>query len=82
MRWSIDLDALPLADGVAEVARQLGADRRAFAATGGEDFELCACLPAGVARAGSGSQRAASRSVEGGPVRAVRAAPASYAPPV
>ncbi len=41
----IDLDAIPLAPGVREVAEQLGADPFEFAATGGEDFELCACLP-------------------------------------
>lgn len=40
----IDLDAVPLADGVREVAAQLGVDAGVFAATGGEDFELCACI--------------------------------------
>jgi thiamine-monophosphate kinase len=45
---AIDLDALPLAPGVAEVAEQLGLEPWEPAATGGEDFELCACLPAGV----------------------------------
>ncbi len=44
----IDLEALPLAPGVAEVAAQLGLEPWEPAATGGEDFELCACLPAGV----------------------------------
>ena len=38
--------ALPLAAGVAEVAAQLGVDPAELAATGGEDFELCACVPA------------------------------------
>ncbi len=41
----IDLDAVPLAAGVREVAEQLGVDPAIFAATGGEDYELCACLP-------------------------------------
>lgn len=41
----IDLDALPLAPGVAEVAAQLGVEPIELAAGGGEDFELCACLP-------------------------------------
>jgi thiamine-monophosphate kinase len=39
------LASLPLADGVAEVARQLGLDPRALAATAGEDYELCVCMP-------------------------------------
>ncbi|HEY1566360.1 MAG TPA: thiamine-phosphate kinase [Solirubrobacteraceae bacterium] len=46
VRLEIDLAALPLAPGVAEVATQLDADPPSFAATAGEDFELCACLPA------------------------------------
>jgi thiamine-monophosphate kinase len=41
---------------VAEVARQLGHDPGSFAASAGEDYELCACLPAAacelVSRAG------------------------------
>lgn len=41
----IDLTALPLADGVAEVARALGREPAAFAATAGEDYELLVCLP-------------------------------------
>ncbi len=41
----IALDALPLADGVAEVAAARGADAATFAATAGEDYELCACVP-------------------------------------
>ena len=45
VRIAIDLAALPLADGVAEVAGQLGTDAPSFAATAGEDYELCACLP-------------------------------------
>ena len=43
----IDLDALPLAPGVADVAARLGIEPWELAATGGEDFELCACLPPG-----------------------------------
>jgi thiamine-monophosphate kinase len=38
------LSALPLATGVAELAGRLGQDPAQFAATGGEDYELCACL--------------------------------------
>ncbi|HWC87256.1 MAG TPA: thiamine-phosphate kinase [Solirubrobacteraceae bacterium] len=36
---------LPLADGVAAVAAQLGSDPGAFAASAGEDYELCVCIP-------------------------------------
>jgi thiamine-monophosphate kinase len=53
----IDLEALPVAPGVAGVAGQLGIEPWELAATGGEDFELCACvageLPADVTRVGS-----------------------------
>jgi thiamine-monophosphate kinase len=40
VRIEIDLDALPLADGVAEVAAQLGVPAAELGATGGEDYEL------------------------------------------
>ena len=43
----IDLEALPLAHGAAEVAAQLGREPWELAAAGGEDFELCATLPPG-----------------------------------
>ncbi len=49
----IELDSLPVTSDVADVARQLGSDPAVFAATGGEDFQLCACLPAGIAPAGT-----------------------------
>ena len=45
VRIELSLSALPLADGVAAVAGQLGVDPRSFAATAGEDYELCACVP-------------------------------------
>jgi thiamine-monophosphate kinase len=41
----LDLSALPLAAGVSDVAAQLDIDAASFAATAGEDYELCACLP-------------------------------------
>jgi thiamine-monophosphate kinase len=41
----LDLSALPLAAGVSQVAAQLDIDAASFAATAGEDYELCACLP-------------------------------------
>jgi thiamine-monophosphate kinase len=40
----IDLDALPVADGVADVARQLGVPAWELAAGAGEDYELCVCV--------------------------------------
>jgi thiamine-monophosphate kinase len=46
VRIELSLSSLPLADGVAEVARELGVDPRSFAATAGEDYELCVCMPA------------------------------------
>jgi thiamine-monophosphate kinase len=50
VRIVVDLDAVPVAPGVAEVAAALGVPAWALAAGGGEDFELCACLPEPVAR--------------------------------
>jgi len=41
----LDAAALPLADGVPAVAGALGTDPTELAATGGEDYELCACVP-------------------------------------
>jgi thiamine-monophosphate kinase len=52
VRIELDAAALPLADGVAEVAGQLGIEAAELAATGGEDYELCACVPEAVVTAG------------------------------
>lgn len=41
----LDLDRLPVAPGVPAVAAALGRPAAELAATAGEDFELCACLP-------------------------------------
>jgi thiamine-monophosphate kinase len=46
VRLQIDLASLPLADGVAAVAAQLGEPPWRLAASGGEDYELCFCAPA------------------------------------
>lgn len=43
---SIQLDAVPLAEGVREVATATGRDPATFAATAGEDYELLLCAPA------------------------------------
>ena len=45
-RIELSLSRIPLADGVAEIASALGQDPGEFAAGGGEDYELCACVPA------------------------------------
>jgi thiamine-monophosphate kinase len=49
VRIEIELGSLPVAPGVAEVAAQLGVEPWEPAAGGGEDFELCACVPADAA---------------------------------
>jgi thiamine-monophosphate kinase len=45
VRLDIELERLPVAPGVAEVAEALGLDPAELATTGGEDYELCACVP-------------------------------------
>jgi thiamine-monophosphate kinase len=45
VRIVLDAAALPLADGVAELAWALSRDPAELAATGGEDFELLVCVP-------------------------------------
>jgi thiamine-monophosphate kinase len=40
----VDLGALPLEEGVTEIAAQLDLPPWRLAATGGEDYELCCCL--------------------------------------
>jgi thiamine-monophosphate kinase len=41
----VDLDALPVADGVRGVAEALGVPAWELAAAAGEDYELCVCVP-------------------------------------
>ena len=62
MRIEIDLDALPLADGVAEVAAQLGVAAAELAATGGEDYELCVLRAARRGRPASRASRGSAGS--------------------
>jgi thiamine-monophosphate kinase len=45
VRLDLDAAALPLAEGVLGVAAALGIEPAELAATGGEDYELCACVP-------------------------------------
>src|SRR5450755_3065217 len=59
VRIELELAALPLADGVAEVAGQLARNPAAFAATAGEDYELCVCLPPAARHAAPRSETAA-----------------------
>jgi thiamine-monophosphate kinase len=47
VRIELELASLPIAPGVAEIAAELGVDAAEFAATAGEDYELCVCLPGG-----------------------------------
>jgi thiamine-monophosphate kinase len=42
----IELERLPLADGVLDVCAALAVDPAELAACGGEDYELCFCVPA------------------------------------
>jgi thiamine-monophosphate kinase len=42
----IDLEALPIDSGVARIASELGTETWRLAATAGEDYELCFCVPA------------------------------------
>jgi thiamine-monophosphate kinase len=51
VRIELSLAALPVADGVAGVAAALGVSPSGFAATAGEDYELCVCVPEGARKA-------------------------------
>jgi thiamine-monophosphate kinase len=76
----LDASALPLADGVAEVAAALGRDPAELAATGGEDYELLVCVEPERRTAAEGSAAGAGlswigRTVEGAPGVRWEAAP-------
>jgi thiamine-monophosphate kinase len=45
VRLELDAAALPIAPATAEAARALGVSPAELAATGGEDYELCFCVP-------------------------------------
>jgi thiamine-monophosphate kinase len=65
VRLELSLASLPLAAGVQDVARELGADPASFAATAGEDYELLACLPCNAAMilAASAAERSELRFI-------------------
>jgi thiamine-monophosphate kinase len=63
----IDLEALPLDDGVAEVAARLGVPAWELAAAAGEDYELCACVPPASVAALGGLVTVVGRVVDGEP---------------
>ncbi len=44
VRIELELSRLPVAPGAAEVATQLGQEPARFAATAGDDYELCVCV--------------------------------------
>ncbi len=67
----IDLAAIPLAAGVEQIAAELGRNGAQFAASGGEDFELCACLPEAAAAEVAGLIRVGSVLDGAGEVRFV-----------
>jgi thiamine-monophosphate kinase len=51
----LDAARLPLAPGVEAVAEALGVPAAELAATGGEDYELCACVPPAARAAAEGA---------------------------
>ena len=72
VRIELALAQLPLAVGVDRVAAALGTDARRFAATAGEDYELCVCVPeaarAGVDESPAGGELTWIGQVVDGPV--------------
>jgi thiamine-monophosphate kinase len=68
VRLELDAQRLPLAPGVDVVGVQLGIEPAELAATGGEDYELCACVaPAARTAAEAAGVRWIGRVVAGAP---------------
>jgi thiamine-monophosphate kinase len=68
VRLELDATALPLAEGIEEVARALGTAPAELAATGGEDYELLVCVaPAARVAAERAGLTWIGRVVEGEP---------------
>ena len=53
----VDLEELPLEQGVAEVSAELGVTPWQLAAAAGEDYELCFCVAPTRARVEAGRER-------------------------
>jgi thiamine-monophosphate kinase len=68
---AVDPARVPLAPGVAEVARALGEDPLSFAAGGGEDYELLACVPPGARAEAESAGLIWIGTVQAGPAGAV-----------
>jgi thiamine-monophosphate kinase len=64
VRLELRLAELPVSAAVAEVASRLGTDAGTLAATAGDDYELCACVPAGARGAVERAAAAWSSGVE------------------
>jgi thiamine-monophosphate kinase len=60
----LTLASLPLAPGVREVCEQLRLDPAAFAASAGEDYELCVCVPPGLTDAAAIALSSAAEGLE------------------
>jgi thiamine-monophosphate kinase len=67
VRIELSLGALPLDDGVTDVAAQIGMDGPVLAATAGEDYELCVCLPPSTPDPASLGVTVVGRVVDGDP---------------
>jgi thiamine-monophosphate kinase len=83
VRIELELGCLPLEEGVTETARAIGVDPAELAASAGEDFELCVCLPENggsgppVDRVAGLTLTCVGRVVEGGPELVVPDGPPS-----
>jgi thiamine-monophosphate kinase len=55
VRLELSLSRVPLEPGLELVAQQLGSDPAVLAATAGEDYELCVCVPPSSAELAQGS---------------------------
>jgi thiamine-monophosphate kinase len=65
VRIELTLAELPLAPGVEHVAGQLDADPAVFAATAGDDYELCVCMPPSARHSRGSGLKWVGRVVEG-----------------